>query len=146
MKKYENLKILQPVKNKKYVRAYIIYIVKISATRGKSLREIVNINVHNPSINNLTLPSEKKYVCFNAVQKWDINLQDVVTLYQYQNCSSKMGICCIHITHTNIHMIPLHKQSNPAISSKVSYFSKQSPSKSVSIILTLFGLLNQNKS
>ena len=30
---------------------------------------------------------EKKYVCFNAVQKWDINLQDVVTLYQYQNCS-----------------------------------------------------------
>ena len=64
---------------------------KISATRGKSLREIVNINVHNPSINNLTLPSEKKYVCFNAVQKWDINLQDVVTLYQYQNCSSKWG-------------------------------------------------------
>ena len=28
MKKYENLKILQPVKNKKCVRAYMIYIVK----------------------------------------------------------------------------------------------------------------------
>ena len=35
----------------------------------------------------------KQNACFNVVQKWDINLQtqDVVTLYQYQNCSSKWG-------------------------------------------------------
>ena len=83
-----------------YCNPTIIWICLFANKFNKSI--ILDLISHSSLQNKLSVPNgvnldtsspQKKNVCFNVVQKWDINLQtqDVVTLYQYQNCSSKWG-------------------------------------------------------